>query len=81
MPTASAFKKAVDDGETFEQALKKMSEAAEQGMLSTKDMIAKVGRASRLGERSRGVLDAGAVSSYLLIRSMAESIQALLAAE
>ena len=81
IPAASAFKKAVDDGETFERALKKMSEKAEQGMLSTKDMIAKVGRASRLGERSRGVLDAGAVSSYLLIRSMAESIQALLSAE
>lgn len=59
IPAASAFKKAVDDGETFERALKKMSEKAEQGMLSTKDMIAKVGRASRLGERSRGVLMRG----------------------
>ena len=34
-------------------------------MKSTKDMVAKVGRASRLGERSRGVLDAGAVSCWL----------------
>ena len=41
-------------------------------------MIAKVGRASRLGERSRGVLDAGATSCYLLMNSLAESIQKLL---
>ena len=39
-----------------------MEEAAEAGKESTKDLVAKLGRASRLGERSRGVLDAGATS-------------------
>ena len=39
-----------------------MKECAEEGKESTKSMVAKYGRASRLGERSRGVLDAGATS-------------------
>ena len=42
-------------------------------------MIAKVGRASRLGERSRGVLDAGAASCALIINSMCGTAQELLA--
>jgi dihydroxyacetone kinase len=33
-------------------------------------MAAKVGRASRFGERSRGVPDAGAVSCSLIINSL-----------
>lgn len=33
-----------------------MKHAAETGRDSTKDMVAKFGRSSRLGERSRGVL-------------------------
>ena len=41
-------------------------------------MIARVGRPSRLGERSRGVLDAGATSCWLLLGAFATSIAALL---
>ena len=55
-----------------------MAEAAERGKESTRDLVARVGRASRLGERSRGVLDAGATSCWLLLRAMADSMQALL---
>ncbi|MGI5173616.1 dihydroxyacetone kinase subunit L [Treponema sp. OMZ 840] len=78
VPASVALRNSVNEGETFENALIQMTAAAEKGMSSTKDMIAKVGRASRLGERSRGTLDAGAVSSYLLIDSMARSIHNLL---
>ncbi len=38
--------------------------AGAAGMLSTIDMVSRRGRASRLGERSRGVQDAGATSIY-----------------
>jgi dihydroxyacetone kinase len=38
--------------------------AAEAGMRATTDMVSKRGRASRLGERSRGIQDAGATSIY-----------------
>jgi len=63
---------------SFVESLRVMDEAAEEGWRSTADMVAKVGRASRLGERSRGVLDAGATSCYVLLHSLSKSIQQLL---
>ena len=49
-------------------------EEAEKGMLSTKDLLATKGRASFLGERSKGHIDPGARSSQLMIRSVCMSI-------
>jgi dihydroxyacetone kinase len=49
--------------------------AAEKGKEGTRDMIAKLGRASRLGERSRGILDAGAASCSLILKSFSDSFQ------
>ena len=74
VPAVEAFESAVADGDSFQQALNRMTAAAEQGKESTRDMVAKIGRASRLGERSRGVLDAGATSCYLLLRQLAQSV-------
>jgi dihydroxyacetone kinase len=37
-------------------------------------MVAKVGRSSRLGERSRGVIDAGAASCCLILQTLAQSL-------
>lgn len=45
--------------------------AAQEGADSTKDLVAKFGRAKNLGERSRGTLDAGAVSTALIYRAYA----------
>lgn len=56
-------------------ALDKMKLAAKTGRDSTKDMVAKFGRSSRLGERSRGVLDAGAASCCLILTAMADGIK------
>jgi len=78
VPAILAFNNAVDNGTDFKTALIKMKEAARTGMESTKDMAAKLGRASRLGERSRGVLDAGSVSCFLILESMADSITELI---
>jgi len=78
IPAVSAYNNAVDHGADFKTALIKMKEAARTGMESTKDMVAKLGRASRLGERSRGVLDAGSVSCFLILESMADSITELI---
>ena len=36
---------------------------------------AKLGRASRLGERSRGILDAGAASCSLILKSFSDTLQ------
>jgi len=51
--------------------------AAEEGWKSTKDLVAKIGRASRLGERSRGTVDAGATSCYLMLKSIGETMKEL----
>lgn len=61
-----------DDLQTQLDALKK---AAYDGMLSTKDMLATKGRASFLGERARGHIDAGARTSQLMICAVAEVLQ------
>lgn len=79
IPAEEAFRAAVANGKSFSQALQEMRAAAEAGKDSTRDMVAKIGRASRLGERSRGVLDAGATSCYLILNSLTESITRLLA--
>jgi dihydroxyacetone kinase-like protein len=77
-PAVDTYVAAVNRGDSFKQALQAMNAAAETGKESTRELVAKVGRASRLGERSRGVLDAGATSCYLMLSSMASSIKALL---
>ncbi len=77
-PAVMAYKKAADEGKNFADALVEMKSAAIAGRDSTKDMAAKLGRASRLGERSRGVLDAGATSCCLILETMADSIKELL---
>jgi dihydroxyacetone kinase-like protein len=74
IPAIEAYKTAINNKKSFIEALEKMKIAAEKGKESTKELIAKVGRASRLGERSKGFLDVGAVSSWLILKSIADSI-------
>jgi phosphoenolpyruvate---glycerone phosphotransferase subunit DhaL len=78
VPASESYLRALDAGDPFTDALAAMTEAAERGKESTRDLVARVGRASRLGERSRGVLDAGATSCWLLLKALADSMQALL---
>ena len=76
-PAVISFSTEREKGGSFTEALKAMKIAAEKGKNSTIDLVAKVGRASRLGERSRGVLDAGATSCCLILTAMADAIIAL----
>lgn len=75
IPAVAAFELAVQRGESFSAGLDQMKIAAERGRDSTRDLVAKIGRASRLGERSRGVLDAGAVSCCLLLSRLADEVE------
>ena len=77
IPAVKAFEHAVNGKQSFSSALDAMSKAALEGRDSTVDMVAKIGRSSRLGERSRGVMDAGSASCYLILESMATSIKEL----
>ncbi len=72
IPALTAYENAQAEGQSFSEALEAMKIAAIEGRDSTKDMVAKLGRASRLGERSRGVLDAGATSCCLILETIAD---------
>lgn len=71
IPAEAAYKRAVEGGASLSAALAEMAAAADRGRDSTKDLVAKLGRAARLGERSRGVLDAGATSCALILNTFA----------
>jgi dihydroxyacetone kinase-like protein len=78
IPARSAYHEALASGKSFAEALQGMAAAAEAGKEGTRDMVAKIGRASRLGERSRGHLDAGATSCNLILQALASSMIGLL---
>lgn len=74
-PAVDSLKKSAEEGVDYGAALEAMKQAAEAGRDSTKDMVARFGRSSRLGERSRGVLDAGATSCCIILTAMADGIE------
>lgn len=74
-PAAESLKASLQFGTAFPKALDLMKEAADKGRESTVDMMAKYGRSARLGERSRGVPDAGATSCSLILHAMADGLK------
>ncbi|MDA5535266.1 dihydroxyacetone kinase subunit L [Yersinia mollaretii] len=75
IPTVEAFELAQQQNKSFVESLHLMKNAAHAGRDSTLDLVARIGRASRLGERSRGVLDAGATSCCLILTQLADSVE------
>lgn len=74
IPAYEAFKSEIESGKDLKVAFEVAEKSAKAGMESTKDMLATKGRATYLGERSIGHIDAGATSSYLIIKTIAESL-------
>jgi dihydroxyacetone kinase-like protein len=70
VPAVEALRAGGDLGE----ALNRSAEAAEEGMKATIPLEARRGRASYLGPRSVGHQDPGATSSYLLLRTAADTL-------
>jgi dihydroxyacetone kinase-like protein len=73
-PACDALDRAAEGEADLQTALEEAKEAAAKGWESTKDLEAKFGRSSRLGERSKGVYDAGATSCRIIIEAMAGGI-------
>ncbi len=73
-PSCEAFEQAAEAGADFSACLAALRSAAADGLEATRDLVARLGRASRLGERSRGVLDAGAASCELILRILADGL-------
>ena len=74
IPVANCLKQGVEKNKDLKDLMIEAIEVAEKGMLSTKDLLATKGRASFLGERSKGHIDPGARSSQLMIRTVCMSI-------
>jgi len=72
-PALNALNAAMGNGASVGETLQKSADAAHEGMLATIPLVARKGRASYLGERSAGHQDPGATSTYLLIKTAAET--------
>ena len=72
IPVAQVFLKLSAQKQPAKQIYLAILQAAEQGMLSTKPMLATKGRAAGLGERAIGHIDAGAKSSQVMIHAVCE---------
>jgi dihydroxyacetone kinase len=70
-PAVESLRAAEAAGLALGMALDAAADAADEGVAATTDMIARIGRASRLGERSRGQPDAGARSFAIALRALA----------
>jgi phosphoenolpyruvate---glycerone phosphotransferase subunit DhaL len=73
MPGKDALEQALAEGAEFSDALRRSATAAEEGMQATVPLVARKGRASYLGERSAGHQDPGATSTYLLLKTAADT--------
>ena len=77
VPSAETIKKASIDEENIIEILQQGALKANQAMESTKEMLSKKGRSSKLGERSKGHIDPGAASSAMIINTFFEAVKKL----
>ena len=72
IPAVDAMRGALEAGNNLAEILAQGAAAAETGMQATKNMQARKGRGSYLGDRSVGHQDPGATGAYLLVKAAAE---------
>jgi dihydroxyacetone kinase-like protein len=73
-PALEALDADLAEGKELGPALDEAAEAAAAGMKATIPMIARKGRASYLGERSRDHQDPGATSTHLILQTLADVV-------
>ncbi len=71
-PFVAAFGEAARTGESLGRAWQLALPSAGQGAAATADMIARRGRSARLGERSRGHVDPGAISMLIMLQAVGQ---------
>lgn len=75
IPVSAALNEGANSDMDYDQLLQSISQAAIDGMESTRDMLATKGRASYLEEKSIGHIDAGARTSQLMICTMVDVLR------
>lgn len=76
-PASESLKSNFEKEQDFVNAFTESVAAARKGMESTKDLLSKRGRSSRLGERSLGNQDPGATSAYLILETFLTTINSV----
>jgi len=72
VPFADAWSQSAEQGEEMKQAATKAAEAAVLGAQKTADIVARMGRAGTVGERSIGYPDAGAHALGVIFTELAK---------
>lgn len=75
IPAYESLKESFEKDENIIIVFEKAEKAAFEGVEYTKTIIAKKGRASYLGERSIGHQDPGATSSYIMIKTITDTLK------
>lgn len=71
-PAVTALREAAGSGQDISAMLRSAADSAEQGAASTKNLVARFGKARYSGERSLGHQDAGATSIAMIFRGFYE---------
>jgi dihydroxyacetone kinase-like protein len=74
-PAVNELYAGIEKNLSLSNAFKNAAEKAEQGAENTKNMVSKRGRSKNLGERSIGFMDAGAMSTSIIFRTIADYIE------
>lgn len=75
VPCADSWSESVLNGDDFKTAFEKGAAAAVEGAEKTKDIVARMGRAGTVGERSLGHPDAGAYALGVIFTELSESLK------
>ncbi|MBM7684262.1 dihydroxyacetone kinase phosphoprotein-dependent L subunit [Pullulanibacillus pueri] len=75
VPCANAWSESAKNGDSVKTAFEKGAAAAVQGAEQTKDIVARMGRAGTVGERSLGYPDAGAHALGVIFTELSHSLR------
>jgi triose/dihydroxyacetone kinase / FAD-AMP lyase (cyclizing) len=70
-PAAAAFRKLIEQGKSWMDAVTAAASAAEQGVQQTAQMVPRRGRSAYIGERALGSPDPGAEAIAVWLRGIA----------
>jgi dihydroxyacetone kinase-like protein len=77
IPAIESLQQAYHEDKDMVACLHDAAQAGERGMESTKDLLSKKGRSSKLGDRALGHLDPGATSAAIILSAFYESVKEL----
>lgn len=75
IPSIGIYRSALTSGASFQIALTNMAEEARSSWERSHELVARLGRAARLGERTRGQPDPGATSCKLILETLSSTLR------